>query len=146
MNRPIFEVRDASYAEQGEAIRAVRFRVFVEEQKVPAELEMDERDPVCSHVVAWSGGTPVGTGRLLDDGHIGRVAVLAEWRGKGVGCAIMRQLMDAARSRGMAKVELAAQTHAVGFYERLGFQVEGQPFQEAGIEHVSMVARLPAAG
>lgn len=145
MNRALFKVREAGYAEQNEAIRAVRFRVFVEEQKVPAELEMDERDPVCSHVIAWSGETPIGTGRLLDDGHIGRVAVLAEWRGKGVGDAIMRRLMDLARSRGMTQVELSAQTHAIGFYERLGFRIVGAPFQEAGIEHVYMVSRIALA-
>lgn len=143
-NRAEFRVCEALYAELSEQIRSVRFCVFVEEQKVPAELEMDDRDSVSTHVVAWAGESPIGTGRLLEDGHIGRVAVLAEWRRKGVGKAIMRSLMELARSRGLAQVELSAQTHAVGFYERLGFQAVSGAYLEAGIEHVHMVSRLRA--
>jgi predicted GNAT family N-acyltransferase len=99
----------------------IRFTVFVDEQKVPAEMELDEHDPVCVHVVAKSAGRAVGTGRLLPDGHIGRMAVLREARGQGVGAAMLLALMEKARQRGDKEVALSAQTHAIGFYRKHGF-------------------------
>jgi len=83
-------------------------------------------------------GTPVGTGRLLPDGHIGRMAVLKPWRGKGVGTAMLHELLAAARDRGHATAELSAQTHAIGFYRRFGFEVTGEEYLEAGILHRAM--------
>jgi predicted GNAT family N-acyltransferase len=82
---------------------------------------------------------PLGTGRLLPDGHIGRMAVLAAWRGKGVGTALLYHLLEAARQRGMSQLALNAQTSAVPFYRRFGFIPEGGEFVEAGIPHVRMV-------
>src|SRR4249920_3113014 len=94
----------------------IRFTVFVEEQRVPPELEMDEHDAHCVHALAFADGRAVGTGRLLPDGHIGRMAVLKEWRGRGAGRALLRALVEAARRRGDREVALNAQVQALGFY------------------------------
>lgn len=121
----------------------IRHEVFVEEQQVPAALEMDEMDAVCLHALALSDtGEGIGTGRLLPDGHIGRMAVCKPWRGQGVGSALLKALMAAARDRGDAEVVLAAQVHAQAFYVHHGFVAEGQVFTEAGIPHVLMRCRL----
>ena len=117
----------------------VRYTVFVEEQKVPAEIELDEFDPPSLHALAFGPDESVlGTGRLLPDGHIGRMAVLRQARGTGVGAALLRALMQAARARGDREVLLSAQTHAIPFYERFGFVAEGEEYDDAGIPHRAM--------
>lgn len=129
-------------AARGEAGR-IRFAVFVEEQQVPPAIELDEWDARSEHALARSAqGVAIGTGRLLPDGHIGRMAVLAEWRGRGVGAAILAALVERAKARGMPEVVLNAQTHARGFYARQGFAPVGPEFMEAGIPHVAMTRRL----
>ena len=121
----------------------VRETVFVVEQGVPSEIELDEWDERCDHALAYdTAGRVIGTGRLLPDGHVGRMAVLREARGQGVGARLLEALIDRARSRGMGRVVLNAQTHAVPFYARFGFAVEGAPFMEAGIPHVTMARAL----
>ena len=124
-------------AARAEASR-IRLKVFVEEQRVPREIEMDEKDAVCVHALAYAQGRVVGTGRLLPDGHIGRMAVLRENRAQGVGGAILERLVEEARRRGMRQVVLSAQTHALGFYRGHGFAEEGEVFEEAGIPHQEM--------
>jgi predicted GNAT family N-acyltransferase len=117
----------------------VRLEVFVHEQHVPPEIEMDDMDAVCLHALAYDGaGQLLGTGRLLPDGHIGRMAVRKSARGSGVGGALLEGLMEKARGRGDAGVVLNAQTHAAPFYARHGFVQEGGEFEEAGIAHVQM--------
>ena len=116
----------------------IRMAVFVEEQGVPASVEMDGRDVECVHALAYVEGRAVGTGRLLPDGHIGRMAVLKERRASGVGGAILACLVEEARRRGMEQVALSAQTHALGFYRRHGFREVGAIFEEAGIAHQEM--------
>jgi predicted GNAT family N-acyltransferase len=117
----------------------VRVTVFVVEQGVPAALEWDEHDAVSEHAIARdAAGTVVGTGRLLPDGHIGRMAVLREARGQGVGSALLEALMRRALERGMAMVVLNAQTRAEPFYARHGFTRVGATFIEADIPHVEM--------
>lgn len=121
----------------------IRFAVFVEEQKVPEESEIDERDPHCVHALArGDDGRPLGTGRLLPDGHIGRMAVLAEARGLGVGSALLVALMDEARRRGHAQAALSAQTHAIAFYRRHGYAVVSGEYMDCGIPHVDMTCDL----
>jgi predicted GNAT family N-acyltransferase len=124
-------------AARAEASR-IRLTVFVEEQRVPPGIEMDDKDAVCVHALAYAQGRAVGTGRLLPDGHIGRMAVLRENRSLGVGGAILERLVEEARRRGMQQVVLSAQTHALGFYRRHGFMVQGEVFEEAGIPHQEM--------
>lgn len=127
------------WAQCRDAASRVRYQVFVEEQRVPAELELDEWDERSRHALAHApDGSVVGTGRLLPDGHIGRMAVLAEARGSGVGSALLRALIDEARRLGHAEVVLNAQTHAQPFYARHGFAAFGDVFDDAGIPHIAM--------
>lgn len=120
----------------------IRFSVFVEEQGVPREIELDEHDPVCVHAVVFEDGSAVATGRLLPDGHIGRMAVLKAWRGRGIGAAILNELMKAALKRGHREVALAAQVHALPFYRAHGFVPVGEEYLEAGIPHQAMKRAL----
>lgn len=138
-----YDIKIAAWDDLRHDASGIRHEVFVIEQKVPAELEMDEMDAVCVHAVAYDqGGTPIATGRLLPDGHIGRMAVRKNGRGLGVGGAILQALMQAARQRGDNEVALNAQTHAAPFYHRHGFRQEGEEFMEAGIRHIHMRAAL----
>ncbi|RFP17588.1 GNAT family N-acetyltransferase [Duganella sp. BJB488] len=133
------DIRTGDWTALNADAKLIRFEVFVEEQKVPAELEMDHMDAVCLHAVAYDAhGTPVGTGRLLPDGHIGRMAVRRSARGSGVGGALLQVLMAQARARGDTQVVLSAQSHAAPFYERHGFAIDGDEFFEAGIAHINM--------
>ncbi|WP_219115724.1 GNAT family N-acetyltransferase [Janthinobacterium sp. UMAB-56] len=132
-------IRLGDWATLGLDATAIRFEVFVDEQKVPAEIELDDMDAVCLHAVAYNDfGAAIGTGRLLPDGHIGRMAVRQPGRGTGVGGAILHLLMEKARARGDAAVVLNAQTVAAPFYARHGFVQQGEQFEEAGIAHVEM--------
>ena len=139
MARAEVAVAIGDWAEIQREASAIRTTVFVGEQRVPAELELDEWDARSRHALARDGaGRAVGTGRLLPDGHIGRMAVLAEARSLGVGSALLRALMDEARRTGHTTVELSAQTHARAFYERHGFAAYGPEYDDAGIAHVAM--------
>jgi predicted GNAT family N-acyltransferase len=118
---------------------AIRFRVFVEEQGVPRSIELDELDVVCIHAIAYDdAGAPIGTGRLLPDAHIGRMAVLEQWRRHGVGTMILSKLIEKAKERGHKEVLLSAQVHALDFYRRHGFQPLGEIYEEADIPHRAM--------
>ncbi len=131
-----------------DALRAdaqtIRFEVFVREQHVPPEIELDDMDRLCVHAVVYdSAGAPIATGRLLPDGHIGRMAVRHSARGRGIGGALLRALMAQAKERGHERVVLSAQTHAAPFYARHGFIRDGQEFYEAGIAHIQMAYVFP---
>jgi predicted GNAT family N-acyltransferase len=119
-------------------IYAIRRTVFVVEQSVPLEIEIDEHDPVARHVVAFIGDEPVGTGRITADaraGRIGRMAVLAAHRGRGVGRELLQTLIGIGRDQGLERFVLSAQCQAVPFYERMGFVADGPIYIEAGIDH-----------
>ncbi len=130
----------------------IRHAVFVDEQGVPVELERDERDPTADHFLARLGGEPVGAGRLVVEepgfeglaaslgpvGHLGRLAVLPPARGTGLGIALVEAIEVRAAGRGLTVVYLGAQTHAVGFYARLGYQAFGPEFDDAGLPHRHM--------
>lgn len=119
--------------------QAVRYDVFVIEQEIPADLEWDAADAECIHAVAYDeAGIAAGTGRLLPDGHIGRMAVRKSARGSGVGGTILAALMDVAKAHGHRAVMLNAQTSAEPFYARYGFVRDGAEFMEAGIPHLPM--------
>lgn len=143
----VWRVDIAEWANAERAIRSVRETVFIREQHVPAELEWDGLDPVCVHVLARSeAGDPIGTARLQSDGKIGRMAVLKEWRGRGVGQALLQTLLAIAASRRLTRVILTAQTHAIGFYEKAGFRALGDFFLDAGITHRMMILDLHTPG
>lgn len=138
-----FIVREAPWIDDGDALRDIRTEVFIQEQSIPPKDEWDELDPACLHVLALDqDGVPVGTGRLAPDGRIGRMAVLKRWRGKGVGTAILEFLLREARSHDLMECRLNAQSHALGFYTRRGFEPYGEEFLEGGIPHRSMRRRL----
>jgi predicted GNAT family N-acyltransferase len=120
----------------------IRFSVFVEEQGVPRGIELDEHDRLCLHAVAFEEGKAVATGRLLPDGHIGRMAVLKAWRGRGIGAAVLDELIKAALRGGHKEVALSAQVHAVPFYRTHGFVPVGEEYLEAGIRHLAMKRSL----
>lgn len=126
--------------------RALRRTVFIEEQGVSEADEVDDKDDQAIHLLAVDKGRPVGSARLLvygPVGKIGRVCVLAEARGTGLGAALMRAAVDRLRKvPGVTEARLGAQVHALGFYERLGFVAVGDVFDDAGIAHREMVLAL----
>lgn len=140
---PSFVLRQGSWNDLGRLAGAVRTAVFVREQGVPPQLEMDVLDPLCLHVLALNvEGQAVATGRLVTEApgtaRIGRMAVAKAVRGQGVGQLVLSALLDAARQRGDSQVVLSAQLHAEGFYAQAGFVAEGQVYEDAGIAHITM--------
>lgn len=142
----VITVRKADFAADQAAIRGIRFRVFVDEQNVPAEIEIDDRDPHCIHLLAFDGTEAVGTARIDLDraGKIGRLAVRANRRRRGVGRALMQRCHAIAAAHGLSEVWCHAQVSAVSFYASLGYEATGEPFDEAGIEHLEMRLSLAA--
>jgi predicted GNAT family N-acyltransferase len=134
-----FTVEPVDYQGSLAQLREVREAVFIQEQGVPVELEWDELDPLCRHVLARDAdGVAIGTGRLTPERKIGRMAVLPTWRGRGVGDALLDALLEQARAQGWHDISLHAQASAIGFYARHGFLPQGPRFMEAGIEHQTM--------
>ena len=128
------------------ACHALRRTVFIEEQNVPEADEMDDLDGEAIHLLAWQDDVPVGTARILirgDIGKIGRVCVLPQARGTGLGAQLIRASMDVLRTHpGVTTAKLGAQTHAIGFYEKLGFLAQGPVYDDAGIPHRDMTREL----
>ena len=145
MSESPFVVTAADWSAHRGQLHAIRRAVFIEEQNVPEELEWDDSDRQCFHVLAFAAdGSAIGTGRLALDGRIGRMAVLKDWRGRGVGSAILKYLLVLAQKEGHLAVRLHAQTHAVPFYTKHGFAVSGPEFLEANIPHHAMTIELEA--
>ena len=145
MIREGFRVEPADWITDLDALRAVRDQVFIVEQAVPVEDEWDAQDARSRHVIARDAeNRPIGTGRLTPDHVIGRMAVLSEWRGRGVGEALLKALLDQARALGYPAVELHAQVHAISFYTKYGFEAYGDEFVECDIRHRMMRLDLAA--
>jgi len=143
---PEFHLLHTNWQENRAALTAVRRAVFIEEQRVPESLEWDGLDESCYHVLVTDAGNhPVGTGRMKPDGHIGRMAVLQDFRGQGIGSAMLIALLDIARQQRWSEVYLYAQVAAIPFYEKHGFTANGEQFMDAGIPHQSMVRSLDQA-
>ncbi|MBW4699102.1 MAG: GNAT family N-acetyltransferase [Aphanocapsa lilacina HA4352-LM1] len=139
-----FTVAPVRWQDHQQALYYVRRVVFIEEQNVPPEIEIDEWDTLSVHALACDAeGRPIGCGRLLPDGHLGRMAVLAAWRGRGVGKALLECLLSLAQAAGMEAIDLSAQVHAQPFYEKFGFKAFGEIYDEAGIPHRAMRRVLP---
>ena len=146
-DRPAITVKQVKTVAEYEAIRAVRLRVFIQEQQVPADEEYDDLDATAFHAIALVGGKPAATGRLVPHdepgvARIGRMAVDREWRRLGVGGEVLRFLEGAARAQGYRQALLHAQAYVQAFYAAHGYQPEGDHFYEAGIEHVTMTKAL----
>lgn len=145
---PDLLVTVAASEEERAVTFAIRYTVFVEGQNVPLEIERDDYDRTAIHILARdrASGAPVGVTRIVDKGDglakIGRVAVLSEWRGKGIGNLLMRGVLEQAQAAGFTEAMLDSQSYVVGFYERLGFVAEGDEFEEAGILHRRMRRKL----
>ena len=144
-----YSIIKANWPEQADVLKSIRESVFVIEQGVSSEIEWDGRDHLCQHVIAYSNTEqPIGTGRILPSGHIGRIAVIASWRGKEVGSAILKALINLAEENSddnnIDNVYLNSQTHAIPFYQRFGFVSEGDIFIEAEIPHQKMILRFKA--
>jgi predicted GNAT family N-acyltransferase len=138
-------VRRADWSCDQDVLRRIRIRVFVQEQAVPEGLEWDGKDQGAVHLLALQGsGRPIGTARLLSTGQIGRMAVLPEWRGRGVGRTLLRELLAIAAAGDYPDVFLNAQTSALPFYLGAGFVPVGEEFEEAGIPHRRMILRRPS--
>ncbi|BEI34033.1 GNAT family N-acetyltransferase [Polynucleobacter sp. HIN5] len=117
----------------------IRLTVFVNEQQVPEELELDEDDPTAWHAVVLDHSKAIATGRLLRNGKIGRLAILKEYRGLGLGSELLKTLVSYGRQEGIKQFFLHAQTTALDFYQRHGFKAIGPVFNEAGIDHIKMI-------
>jgi predicted GNAT family N-acyltransferase len=136
-----------SWQEASKAAFAIRHKVFIEEQGVPEDLELDELDPLAMHALAFQDSKCVGTGRLVNiggqNGQIGRMAVLPRFRNQGFGRGILRKLMAHAQSEGMVSLILHSQVSAIPFYEKQGFQIQENVYDEVGIPHRNMIHLLP---
>mgnify|MGYP001300480700 CR=1 FL=1 len=140
------QVKIINSNEETEATRLLRIRVFVDEQGVPSDIEIDEFDDIAIHAVAYQSGIIVGTGRLIidtpDDAHIGRMAVEGSLRRTGVGSAVLNFLENEACSKGIKQVTLHAQSYVKEFYSKHGYLEYGDTFHEAGILHIEMKKTL----
>lgn len=135
----MFEVKNVVFNSENEKyIRSVRDSVFIHEQGIDPEIEFDGLDSSAIHALVSIDGKYVGTGRILNDGHIGRIAILSDYRCLGLGSKIVLSLIDEATKKGYQRVYLGAQKQAIGFYNKLGFTPFGDEFIEAGIVHLSM--------
>ena len=125
----------------------IRYAIIFSEQNEPPGIELDDQDKDCVHAIAYSSddGKAVGTGRLLPDGHIGRMAVVKEWRRMGVGAALLDALTEEARKRGHTEVVVTVPLQAADFYRSYGFVAEGKVFEEAGILHETMRKALQSS-
>ncbi len=139
----IFTVSLVCWHDGEPLLRSVREAVFIREQGISPELEWDGQDESCRHALVLSSqGEAIGCGRMLSDGHIGRIAVLPKWRKKKIGTAIMEALLNYAREHDYPQVDVDAQTYAVPFYQGFDFVEEGEVFQDAGLPHIKMRLKL----
>ena len=138
-----YTIKSVTWNEAQAMLRAIREQVFIREQHVPEALEWDGLDAEAVHLLALdAAGNPIATARLLAHdgvGHLGRMAVLQDWRAKGVGAALLKMIMVFSQQKALKQIVLNAQTYAVGFYEKAGFCKQGEEFMDAGIPHYRMV-------
>jgi len=138
-NKAQYQIEQVDWQQAEKALTAIRMTVFVDEQNVPIELEIDGLDPRCIHVMACDlENNTIGAARMLEDGHIGRMAVLREYRNNGIGSALLNTLIEIARTTNLQCVYLYAQISAVKFYKNHQFTQYGKEFMDAGIPHIAM--------
>jgi len=142
MQQPELTIQSGSFKTLKEAVSHVRIDVFINEQGVPADLEFDNDDLSCLHLVIFQNSAPIATGRMQDDGHIGRIAVKKAYRHQKIGTQVMQFFINYAKEHAYSRLYLGAQLQAIGFYETLGFTVYGEIFLDANIEHKMMKLSL----
>lgn len=137
-------IREADWldAQDQAALKMIRRQVFIEEQGVPESLEWDEFDASSSHFLAQHAEEPIGCARLLPSGYVGRMAVLPDWRLRGVARALLQACETRAQNTGIEALRLSAQTHAIPFYEKAGYRIISAPYLDAGILHQDMIKPL----
>jgi predicted GNAT family N-acyltransferase len=135
------KIFETSWSQSSKEISKVRHNVFVVEQSVPSEIEMDGKDSDCIHFLALEKSKPIGAARLQKYGKIERVSVLREYRSKGIGTAIMKRVIESAMDLNVEKIYLHSQMDSKIFYQRLGFIELGQIFYEANIPHIEMILK-----
>ena len=136
------KIHYANWAEIEQDARQIRTAVFIEEQNIVAEDEWDESDSVALHFIFYDENQPIATARLLENNSIGRVAVLEQYRGKGIGRLLMEKIIEQAKLEKRPFLKLSAQVHAIIFYQNLGFTVQGDPYLDCGIPHNDMLMQL----
>ena len=132
------DIQLVDWHQKQDVLKAIRKAVFIDEQHVPKDLEWDGQDNDCTHFLASINAIPVATARLTAKGQIGRMAVLGEYRGHGIGSRLLATVIEQAKQRGHRQVFLHAQISVIGFYQKHGFSAEGDIFIDAGIEHRTM--------
>ena len=132
------EIKIVDFNSNFSDLKKIRTAVFIEEQKVPPELEWDDFDNDATHFLAYSNNEPVGTARLLSSGHIGRMAILKGYRNRKIGQNMLKYVIEIAKNKSFSQIELSAQEHAVGFYIKQGFVIISDTYLDAGIPHYDM--------
>ncbi len=133
-----FQIKVVSWQQAEQDLRAIRTPVFIKEQAVAPDFEWDEIDQVAVHLLATQNNEPIACLRIIDFHKIGRMAVLKEFRGNGLGAILLLEAVKICKAHGSKTVHLSAQTHAIGFYEKCGFKVTSAVYQDVHIAHVDM--------
>lgn len=135
----MFSVKQGSWDQLQQDAKLIRKLVFISEQNIPEQDEWDDQDAISQHFVVYDQNQPIATARLLANNSVGRVAVLKAYRGQGIGRLIMLQIIAYAQAQKRPSLQLSSQVHAISFYEKLGFSIQGDEYDECGIPHIEMV-------
>ena len=138
----MFRVQSGHWDKLEQDAKFIRKQVFIIEQNIPEEEEWDDQDMISQHFVIYDQDQPIATARLLQNHSVGRVAVVKAYRGQGLGQMIMLEIISYAQKQGLSVLTLSSQVHAISFYEKLGFTVQGNPYDECGISHIEMTMNL----
>ncbi|KXO86016.1 GNAT family acetyltransferase [Acinetobacter venetianus] len=135
----MFSVKQGSWDQLQQDAKLIRELVFISEQNIPEQDEWDDQDAISQHFVVYDHNQPIATARLLANNSVGRVAVLKAYRGQGIGRLIMLEIIAYAQAQKRPSLQLSSQVHAISFYEKLGFSIQGDEYDECGIPHIEMV-------
>ncbi|ENV38442.1 GNAT family N-acetyltransferase [Acinetobacter venetianus] len=135
----MFSVKQGSWDQLQQDAKLIRELVFISEQNIPEQDEWDDQDAISQHFVVYEQKQPIATARLLVNNSVGRVAVLKTYRGQGIGRLIMLEIIAYAQAQKRPSLQLSSQVHAISFYEKLGFSIQGDEYDECGIPHIEMV-------
>ena len=134
----MFRVQSGHWNKLEQDVKFIRKQVFIIEQNIPEEEEWDDQDMISDHFVVYDQDQPIATARLLQNNSVGRVAVLKAYRGQGIGRMIMLEIIRQAHQQDRKFLHLSSQVHAISFYEKLGFSIQGDAYDECGIPHIKM--------
>ena len=134
----MFRVQSGHWNKLEQDVKFIRKQVFIIEQNIPEEEEWDDQDMISDHFVVYDQDQPIATARLLQNNSVGRVAVLKAYRGQGIGRMIMLEIIRQAHQQDRKFLQLSSQVHAISFYEKLGFSIQGDAYDECGIPHIKM--------